>query len=73
MWREFESACGLHINALLTENNLYVPVFGMDTENVGQSVQLDNDVLAQIRANTSKNVVPVNVANKVCVCLCARI
>ncbi|PAA82243.1 hypothetical protein BOX15_Mlig025637g2 [Macrostomum lignano] len=67
-WRGFDSACGLHVNLLATRRSLYVPVFGSDEANrkLGQSAELDSRVLAAIRANTSKTVVPVDVPNAIC-------
>ena len=49
-FRTFDSACGLHINMLMTQDHLYVPVFGADAENQqrGQSATLDNDILKVI-------------------------
>jgi hypothetical protein len=69
MWQGFDSACGLHINMLMTREYVYVPVFGNDTEgqtNDGQSPQLDAIVLTAIRANTRRTVVEVDVPHKVC-------
>lgn len=69
MWRNFDSACGLHINMLMTRDYMYVPVFGKDAEgqtNDGQSPQLDAAVLTAIRANTRRTVVEVDVPHKVC-------
>jgi agmatine/peptidylarginine deiminase len=56
VWEGFESACGVNLNAVLTYENLYVPVFGMAH---------DDDVLAIIAESTTKNVIPVN-AEGVC-------
>jgi agmatine/peptidylarginine deiminase len=55
-WEGFESACGVNLNLVLTYENLYVPVFGMAH---------DDDALAIIAENTTKNVIPVN-AKGVC-------
>ena len=42
----------LHVNMMLTHDYLYVPVFGHDHENQGQSEQLDQKVLQQINPQT---------------------
>jgi agmatine/peptidylarginine deiminase len=55
-WEGFNSACGVNLNAVLTKNNLYVPTFGIEN---------DEKVLGIIKANTSKNVIPIS-AEKVC-------
>lgn len=53
---QIESACGVNLNATLTFNTLYVPVFGMPN---------DDDVLEIIKQNTTKKVIPIN-AEGVC-------
>ncbi|MBO3697177.1 agmatine deiminase family protein [Roseivirga sp. E12] len=55
-WDGFESACGINLNATITFNNIYVPVFGMDHE---------QEALRLMRQNTSKNIIEVN-AEGVC-------
>ncbi|MGK0231975.1 MAG: agmatine/peptidylarginine deiminase [Patescibacteria group bacterium] len=55
-WVGFSSACGVNVNSVLTEKNLFVPVFGMDH---------DNEVLDIIREHTTRNVIPIN-AEGVC-------
>lgn len=55
-WEGFESACGINLNATVTKQNIYVPTFSMSHE---------AQVLATMRANTSKNVIEVD-ATGVC-------
>jgi agmatine/peptidylarginine deiminase len=55
-WEGFSSACGVHLNAVLTKENLYVPMFGIVN---------DEKVLGIIRKNTTKKVIPI-LAEKVC-------
>ncbi len=64
----FDSACGLHINALVTETALYIPTFGTDPENqeLGQSAALDASVLQQFQNETPKPVIGVPVPYNVC-------
>ena len=50
----FGSACGLYTNALVTPTRIYFPQFGIPE---------DKQALAQVRAVTSREVVPVNSAN----------
>jgi len=47
---QFESACGLYTNALVTPERLYLPQFG---------VPEDQKALEQVRALTDKEVIPV--------------
>jgi len=56
VWEGFESSCGVNLNAVLTYENLYVPVFGMAN---------DDDALVIIEDNTTRKVIPVN-AEGVC-------
>ena len=49
-WPGFESACGINVNSALTYKNIYVPVFNLAHE---------EQALALMRENTSKNVIPV--------------
>ncbi|MEM6666285.1 MAG: agmatine deiminase family protein, partial [Pseudomonadota bacterium] len=46
----FASACGIYVNATVTENAIYLPVFGTD---------LDGTVIRIIEQNTRKPVVPI--------------
>lgn len=55
-WVGFSSACGVNLNFVLTNSYVYVPTFGMSH---------DEQVLDIIRANTDKEVVPIN-AEGVC-------
>ncbi len=52
----FEPACGIHVNAVVTNNYIYVPIFNMPH---------DNQVINTIRDNTTKTVVTIN-AEGVC-------
>ena len=47
---EFGSAQGLYVNATVTDRHIYLPVYGLET---------DAQALAQIRARTDREVVPV--------------
>ncbi len=55
-WEGFSSACGVNLNAVLTETTVYVPTFGMAH---------DARALEIIRANTDKHVIEIE-ANGVC-------
>lgn len=55
-WEGFESACGVNLNATVTQHNIYVPTFNMPH---------DQKALTIIKQNTSKKVIPVN-AESVC-------
>lgn len=48
---EFGSAQGLYVNATVTDRHVYLPVYGLET---------DAKALAQIRAHTDREVVPVD-------------
>ncbi|MEM7070319.1 MAG: agmatine deiminase family protein, partial [Pseudomonadota bacterium] len=52
----FGSACGLYINALVTDERIYLPQFGIAEDAIA---------LAQVRAITSKQVIPID-AFKIC-------
>ncbi len=52
----FGSACGLYTNALVTPKRVYLPQFG---------IQEDEVALKQVRAATSREVVPVR-SDQVC-------
>ena len=56
---EDTSACGVNLNTVLTNNALYVPVFG------GNYSSNENQVLNAIKANSSRMVITVE-ANSVC-------
>ncbi|MCP4603328.1 MAG: agmatine deiminase family protein [Proteobacteria bacterium] len=56
IWKGFASACGIYVNALVTQEYIYVPVFGS-----GQ----DDFFVGIIAAHTDKEIVPVN-ASAVC-------
>lgn len=53
-WEGFNSACGVNLNLVLTNNNVYVPTFNSPN---------DEKVLKIIRENTSKKVIPVDASN----------
>lgn len=53
-WEGFESACGVNLNATVTNSFIYVPTFGMSHEQA---------TLQIIRDNTSKTVIEVNAQN----------
>lgn len=55
-WAGFSSACGVNLNSVVTNNYVYAPTFGTGT---------DDRVLEVVRANTAKEVVPVD-ARAVC-------
>ncbi len=48
----YASACGIYVNSVVTYNYIYMPVFSNKTK--------DKKALKLIRANTDKEVVPVN-------------
>jgi hypothetical protein len=62
----------LPVNICMTSSNLYVPVFAADPANCTaqnrQSLELDRIVLQQIRENTRKRVVEIDVSQKVIGC-----
>ncbi|MGB1205900.1 MAG: hypothetical protein ACPG5B_09650 [Chitinophagales bacterium] len=55
-WGDFASACGIHLNATVTHNFVYVPSFNN---------AIDVETVATIRANTTKTVKTIN-AEEVC-------
>jgi agmatine/peptidylarginine deiminase len=56
LWKGWPSACGYYLNSLVTENYIYVPVYGLEE---------DEYVLELIQSYTSKEVVSIN-AEDVC-------
>ena len=57
VWDEsFSSACGIYTNSLVTENYIYMPIFGSD---------LDKKAIKLVQNNTTKKVVPID-ASSVC-------
>ena len=56
VWEGFSSACGVNVNSVLTYNNIYVPVFNMEHDQI---------VIEIIKQNTNKNVITIN-AEGVC-------
>lgn len=55
-WDDFETACGINLNATVTFNNIYVPVFNMPH---------DQNAVNTIKQHTTKKVISVN-AEGVC-------
>lgn len=55
-WQGFVSACGLHLNSLVTDSHIFLPIYGQKNDAVVQSL---------IEAQTDKIVVPIN-AGDVC-------
>ena len=55
-WAGFNSACGVNLNLVITNNNIYVPTFNSDN---------DEKVLEIIKSNTTKKVIPIE-ASGVC-------
>ena len=53
-WRDWPSACGYYLNSLVTEDYIYVPVYGL-TE--------DQMVLELIQSHTSKEVISIDASN----------
>lgn len=53
-WRDWPSACGYYLNSLVTDDFIYVPVYGL-TE--------DQMVLELIQSHTSKEVISIDASN----------
>ena len=54
LWRDWPSACGYYLNSLVTENYLYIPIYGLEE---------DQQVLNLIQSHTSKKVVSIDASN----------
>ncbi|WP_299293617.1 agmatine deiminase family protein [Nitrosopumilus sp.] len=54
LWRDWPSACGYYLNSLVTENHIYVPVYGLEK---------DQMVLELIQSHTTKKVVSIDASN----------
>ena len=54
LWRDWPSACGYYLNALVTEDHIYVPIYGLEE---------DQQVLDLIQSQTSKQVVSIDASN----------
>ncbi len=54
--KKFSSACGIYVNSLMTEQNIYMPTFGNP---------LDQEVHSQINRHTSKKIITIP-ADRVC-------
>ena len=54
LWRDWPSACGYYLNSLVTEDHIYVPVYGLEE---------DQQVLDLIQSQTSKQVVSIDASN----------
>uniref|UniRef100_A0A915JB91 Uncharacterized protein n=1 Tax=Romanomermis culicivorax TaxID=13658 RepID=A0A915JB91_ROMCU len=67
-WNNRTGICGLYTNLLMTNDNVYLPVFGNDPENwlIGQSTMVDKMAVEMVQVNTRRNVVPVNMPRKIC-------
>lgn len=53
-WQGFVSACGLHINSLVTDNHIFLATYGQANDAVVQEI---------IEAATDKTVVPIDASN----------
>ncbi|WP_150463585.1 agmatine deiminase family protein [Francisella sp. XLW-1] len=51
--KNFGSAFGLYVNMLVTNNNIYLPQYGIDTDMVA---------ISQMEKITTKNIIPINCA-----------
>ena len=56
IWKDFVSACGIYVNALVTQDYIYVPVFGGEQ---------DDEIVGMIAAHTNKEIITVD-ASAVC-------
>ncbi len=56
IWKGFVSACGIYVNALVTPDYIYVPVFGGER---------DDEIVNMIAAHTEKEIVTID-ASAVC-------
>jgi agmatine/peptidylarginine deiminase len=54
-WKDFSSACGIHLNSLVTENNIYVPIFGDHKK--------DQQFIDVLRKNTNKKIHTIDAQN----------
>ena len=54
LWRDWPSACGYYLNSLVTENYIYVPIYGLKE---------DQHVLDLIQSHTSKDVIGIDASN----------
>ena len=54
LWRDWPSACGYYLNSLVTDNYIYVPVYGLEK---------DQKILDLIQSQTSKQVVSIDSSN----------
>lgn len=63
----FTSAVGIHANALVTKNYIYMPTFGHDpiSQSKGYTVENDEKVFEIMQNNTKKQVIKVPVPYKV--------
>lgn len=53
----YASACGIYVNSIVTNNYIYIPIFG--------NSKTDKDAIKLIRENTDKTVVPID-AKSIC-------
>ncbi|WP_353572356.1 agmatine deiminase family protein [Candidatus Albibeggiatoa sp. nov. BB20] len=61
-WRGFTSACGAHVNSLVNDKYVYMPLFFDDPENT----EIDKDIFSLFKDNTKKTVVPISVPHVIC-------
>ena len=54
LWRDWPSACGYYLNSLVTDDYIYVPIYGLEE---------DQQVLDLIQSQTSKQVVSIDASN----------
>lgn len=54
LWKDWPSACGYYLNSLVTEDYIYVPIYGLEE---------DQQVLDLIQSHTSKKVVSIDASN----------
>ena len=54
LWKEWPSACGYYLNSLVTEDYIYVPVYGLEEDSI---------VLDLIQSHTSKEVISIDASN----------
>ena len=54
LWRDWPSACGYYLNSLVTDDYIYVPVYGLEE---------DQQILDLIQSQTSRQVVSIDASN----------
>ena len=53
-WKGFPSSCGNYVNALVTKNNIYLPIYG---------TSIDHEVINIYRENSDKNIIPIDISD----------